>query len=95
MEIKLIKNFEVGVLNSLNENLIIHVVDDNRQLDKFNGKRIYSIQKRMSELKLHQKYRSFLCLQRTIAHIITIFLCFCLLEWLMKKMLKLPIMYMM
>ncbi len=31
MEIKLIKNFEVGMLNSLNENLIIHVVDDNRQ----------------------------------------------------------------
>jgi len=41
MEIKLIKNFEVGVLKNLNKNLIIHVVDDNRQLDQFNGKRIF------------------------------------------------------
>ncbi len=49
MEIKLIKNFEVGVLNSLNENLIIHVVDDNRQLDKFNGKRIYLFNPKTNE----------------------------------------------
>ena len=60
MEIKLIKNFEVGMLNSLNENLIIHVVDDNRQLDKFNGKRIYLFNpKPMNGLRLHQKYLNF------------------------------------
>lgn len=49
MEIKLIKNFEVGTLASLNENFIIHVVDDNRQLDKFSGKRIYLFNPKTNE----------------------------------------------
>ncbi len=62
MEIKLIKNFEVGMLNSLNENLIIHVVDDNRQLDKFNGKRIYLFNPKTNErIEIAPEIPKFLC----------------------------------
>lgn len=41
MDIKLIKNFEEGIYVPVNKGLLIQMIDDNYQLNQFNGKKIF------------------------------------------------------
>ena len=59
MDIKLVRNFEEGQYSSVNEELLLQMIDGNRQLDRFTEKSIlYLIRILMRDLRFCQKFQN-------------------------------------